>query len=55
MSLSINVWVFGGLSGIDYYRIDPAVGTSNSLKVYTVESMDLSIGLGSLQRGGSVW
>lgn len=38
MSLSINVWVFGGLSGIDYYRIDPAVGTSNSLKCLIIAS-----------------
>ena len=34
MSLSINAWVFGGMSGIDYYRIDPAIGTSQSLMVY---------------------
>lgn len=33
MSLSINFWVFGGISGIDYYRIDPAIGTSHSLMV----------------------
>lgn len=38
MTLSINAWVFGGLSGIDYYRIDPAIGTEHSLMVCTMRN-----------------
>ncbi|RYC62858.1 hypothetical protein CHU98_g3351 [Xylaria longipes] len=32
-SISVLVWVFTSLSGIDYYRIDPVQGTQYSLEV----------------------
>ncbi|KAI8966715.1 hypothetical protein F5Y11DRAFT_361781 [Daldinia sp. FL1419] len=38
ISLSINSWVFGTIAGIDYYKIDPTIGTTDSLKCILVSS-----------------
>ncbi|KAI0847852.1 hypothetical protein F5Y00DRAFT_263025 [Daldinia vernicosa] len=38
LSLSINSWVFGAIAGIDYYKIDPAIGTTDSLKCILISS-----------------
>ncbi|KAI1373129.1 hypothetical protein F4677DRAFT_430333 [Hypoxylon crocopeplum] len=37
--LSINVWVFGSLTGLDYYKIDVLRGTSLSLQCLYVASI----------------
>lgn len=47
--LSINIWVFGGLAGINTYRIDPLVGTSDSLMCLTVASVLVDIPLATVK------
>ncbi|KAI2784130.1 hypothetical protein F4815DRAFT_456939 [Daldinia loculata] len=37
--LSIDVWVFGSLTGLDYYKIDPIRGTTLSLQCLYVASI----------------
>ncbi|CAG9946710.1 unnamed protein product [Clonostachys rosea f. rosea IK726] len=38
LALSVMVWVFASLSGIDYYNIDPLAGTSYSLEIVFLSS-----------------
>ncbi|MCJ1405150.1 hypothetical protein MMC11_008376 [Xylographa trunciseda] len=49
MSLSINVWTFGALSGVDYYRIDPAIGTSHSLMCLIIASSLIQLPLSAVK------
>ncbi|KAI1384138.1 uncharacterized protein F4822DRAFT_434082 [Hypoxylon trugodes] len=37
--LSIDIWVFGSLTGLDYYKIDPLRGTTLSLQCLYVASI----------------
>jgi hypothetical protein len=35
--LSINVWVFASITGINHYKINPIIGISKSLMVYSAQ------------------
>ncbi|CBF83087.1 hypothetical protein AN3257.2 [Aspergillus nidulans FGSC A4] len=43
--LSVNAWVFGSITGIDHYKIDPALGVSRSLQCLLVSSLILQVSL----------
>ncbi|KAL4736673.1 hypothetical protein BDV11DRAFT_207414 [Aspergillus similis] len=45
IGLSVNVWVFGSITGIDHYKIDPATGVSRSLQCLLVSSLILQVSL----------
>lgn len=34
LPLSINAWIFGGLLGVDHYKVEPMTGITKSLMVY---------------------
>ena len=43
LSLSINAWTFGSITGINYYKIDPLKGTQDSLMVSSPQTKDIGI------------
>ncbi|KAI1761978.1 hypothetical protein GGR53DRAFT_503358 [Hypoxylon sp. FL1150] len=45
LSLSINSWVFGSITGINYYKIDPLIGTTQSLKCILISSCLVQVAL----------
>ncbi|KAF2478182.1 uncharacterized protein BDR25DRAFT_338822 [Lindgomyces ingoldianus] len=47
--LSINVWTFGSIMGIDYYKIDPMKGTQKSLMCILISSTILQPALASVK------
>jgi len=49
LPLSINVWVFAAIIGIDFYKIDPLKGTSKSLECLLISSTVLELSLASVK------
>ncbi|KAL4999870.1 hypothetical protein BDV10DRAFT_184014 [Aspergillus recurvatus] len=45
LGLSINVWVFGSITGIGHYKIDPTIGIPRSLQCLLVSSLILQVSL----------
>ncbi|KAL4935322.1 hypothetical protein BDV06DRAFT_234429 [Aspergillus oleicola] len=45
LGLSINIWVFGSITGISHYKIDPMTGISRSLQCLLVSSLILQVSL----------
>ncbi|KAI1411212.1 hypothetical protein F5Y13DRAFT_201420 [Hypoxylon sp. FL1857] len=45
LSLSINAWVFGSITGLNHYKIDPLIGTEYSIKCIFVSSLLVQVAL----------
>jgi hypothetical protein len=45
MGLSINAWVFGSITGINYYKINPMIGITKSLQCLLISSTILQVSL----------
>ncbi|ORY11851.1 hypothetical protein BCR34DRAFT_564780 [Clohesyomyces aquaticus] len=49
LPLTINVWTFGSIIGVDYFKIDPIEGTQKSLMCILISSVVLQPALASVK------